>query len=166
MAVLVSNFYLHVARKPSVIIKHCVKMLIKQTRRCCGHKGAKPAFGLLFDIDGVIVRGKKVLPSALEAFRRLVDSEGKFRVPTAFVTNAGNAMRHDKAKQLSSWLKTEVHEKQVVMAHSPLKMFQQYHSKRVLISGQGPIVEIAKNLGFSKIVYHIGDRVFKLFICV
>jgi hypothetical protein len=31
-------------------------------------------------------------------------------------------------------------------------MFQQYHNKRVLISGQGPIVEIAKNLGFKKIV--------------
>lgn len=71
-------------------------------------QGAKPAFGLLFDIDGVIVRGKKVLPSALECFKRLVDSEGKFRIPTVFVTNAGNAMRHDKAKQLSSWLKTEV----------------------------------------------------------
>ena len=56
----------------------------------------------------MIVRGKKVLPSALECFKRLVDSEGKFRVPTVFVTNAGNAMRHDKAKQLSSWLKTEV----------------------------------------------------------
>jgi hypothetical protein len=38
------------------------------------------------------------------------------------------------------------------MAHSPLRMFQQYHNKRVLISGQGPIVEIAKNLGFKKIV--------------
>jgi hypothetical protein len=40
----------------------------------------------------------------------------------------------------------QVREEQVVMAHSPLKMFQQYHHKRVLISGQGPIVEIAKNL--------------------
>jgi ribonucleotide monophosphatase NagD (HAD superfamily) len=46
----------------------------------------------------------------------------------------------------------QIHEEQVVMAHSPLRMFQQYHNKRVLISGQGPIVEIAKNLGFEKIV--------------
>jgi len=38
------------------------------------------------------------------------------------------------------------------MAHSPLRMFQQYHNKRVLISGQGPVVEIAKNLGFKKII--------------
>jgi ribonucleotide monophosphatase NagD (HAD superfamily) len=57
----------------------------------------------------VIVRGKKVLPSALESFKRLIDSEGKFRIPTVFVTNAGNVMRHEKAEQLSSWLEIEVH---------------------------------------------------------
>jgi hypothetical protein len=68
----------------------------------------KPAFGLLFDIDGVIVRGKKVLPSALESFKKLVDSKGRFRIPTVFVTNAGNALRHEKAEQLSCWLEVEV----------------------------------------------------------
>jgi len=38
MSALVSNFNLQVARKPSVIIKYCVKMLIKQTRSYCDHK--------------------------------------------------------------------------------------------------------------------------------
>jgi ribonucleotide monophosphatase NagD (HAD superfamily) len=57
----------------------------------------------------VIVRGKKVLPSASESFKRLIDSEGKFRIPTVFVTNAGNAMRHEKAEQLSRWLEIEVY---------------------------------------------------------
>lgn len=56
----------------------------------------------------MIVRGKKVLPSALESFKRLVDSEGRFRIPTVFVTNAGNALRHEKAEQLSCWLEIEV----------------------------------------------------------
>lgn len=65
-------------------------------------------FGLLFDIDGVIVRGRKVLPFAPEAFRMLLDNQGNFRVPTVFVTNAGNALRHDKAQQLSNWLGVEV----------------------------------------------------------
>lgn len=36
----------------------------------------------------------------------------------------------------------------MVMAHSPLKMFDQYFDKQVLISGQGPTKEIAHNLGF------------------
>lgn len=37
------------------------------------------------------------------------------------------------------------------MAHSPLKLCNQFHDKHVLISGQGPIVEIAKNCGFTKL---------------
>lgn len=36
------------------------------------------------------------------------------------------------------------------MAHSPLKLFDQFFDKHLLVSGQGPIKEIAKNLGFLK----------------
>ncbi len=35
----------------------------------------QPDFGIVFDIDGVILRGKKVLPSAPFAFRKLVDDQ-------------------------------------------------------------------------------------------
>lgn len=111
----------------------------------------KPKFGILFDIDGVIVRGKQVLPSAKKAFKLLTDESGKFRVPVLFVTNAGNMLRQGKAKQLSKWLDVQVEPEQVVMSHSPLKMFHQFHHKHVLVSGQGPVLEIAKNLGFTKI---------------
>ncbi|KAJ0041694.1 hypothetical protein NL108_009488, partial [Boleophthalmus pectinirostris] len=34
---------------------------------------------------------------------------------------------------------------QVIMSHSPLRMFKKYHNKCVLVSGQGPVLEIAKN---------------------
>ena len=40
---------------------------------------------------------------------------------------------------------------QVVMSHSPLRMFKQSLNKHMLISGQGPIVEIAANLGFHRV---------------
>lgn len=115
------------------------------------HSYQCPRFGLLFDIDGVIVRGRRVLPFAREAFSNLVDEKGKFRVPTVFVTNAGNVMRHQKAQQLSSWLGIEVGEDQVVMSHSPLRMFKQFHNKHVLVSGQGPTTDIARAVGFTKI---------------
>ena len=62
----------------------------------------------MFDIDGVIVRGKKLLPSAKDAFRMLIDDHGKFKVPVLFVTNAGNTLRQKKAKALSDWLDIEV----------------------------------------------------------
>ena len=35
----------------------------------------QPDFGIVFDIDGVIVRGKKVLPFAPFAFRKLVNHQ-------------------------------------------------------------------------------------------
>jgi len=111
-----------------------------------------PSFGIMFDIDGVIVRGKTVLPSAPEAFKMLVDRKTKdWRIPTIFVTNAGNSLRIDKANQLSNWLNVKVTEEQVVMAHSPLKMFTEYHNKHVLVMGQGPVGQIAHSLGFSKV---------------
>lgn len=46
----------------------------------------------------------------------------------------------------------QIHPEQMIMSHSPLKMFQQFHDKTVLVSGQGPVREIAKNLGFQKVV--------------
>ncbi|XP_076659180.1 haloacid dehalogenase-like hydrolase domain-containing 5 [Halictus rubicundus] len=116
------------------------------------HLSIKPKFGLLFDIDGVIVRGKNVLPPVPEAFKRLQGKDGKFRVPTVFVTNSGNALRSQKAADLSKWIGFEVKESQVVMAHSPLRLFQHYHNKRVLISGQGSIKEIARELGFHNTI--------------
>lgn len=111
---------------------------------------SKPKFGLLFDIDGVIVRGKSVLPPVPESFKKLKGEDGKFRVPTVFVTNSGNALRSQKAADLSKWIGFEVSESQVILAHSPLQMFHKLHDKQVLISGQGPVKEIAKELGFKK----------------
>jgi len=98
------------------------------------------------------VRGKNVLPSAPEAFHYLYNhEENKWRVPVVFVTNAGNTLRQKKADQLSNWLNVPVTEDQVVMSHSPLKMFTEYHNKHVLVTGQGPVEFIAKSLGFTNV---------------
>uniref|UniRef100_A0A8C6RU15 Haloacid dehalogenase-like hydrolase domain-containing 5 n=1 Tax=Nannospalax galili TaxID=1026970 RepID=A0A8C6RU15_NANGA len=111
-----------------------------------------PTFGFLFDIDGVLVRGHRVIPAALEAFRRLVNSQRQLRVPVVFVTNAGNILQHSKAQELSALLECKVDPDQVILSHSPLKLFLQYHNKRMLVSGQGPLVENAQALGFRNVV--------------
>ena len=56
-----------------------------------------------------------------------------------------------QADKLSSWLGIDVDEDQVVMSHSPLKMFRDYHDKHVLVIGQGPVDDIARALGFRKV---------------
>lgn len=115
------------------------------------YKGPSP-FGLLFDIDGVLVRGRTPIPAAKQCFKKLVDHQGKYKVPVVFVTNAGNCMRQTKAEHLSQLLETEVSPDQVMLSHSPLRMFTQFHKKCVLVSGQGPVQEVAHNLGFEDIV--------------
>ncbi|XP_042351496.1 haloacid dehalogenase-like hydrolase domain-containing 5 [Plectropomus leopardus] len=110
------------------------------------------SFGLLFDIDGVLVRGRTPIPAAKQCFRNLVDRNGKYKVPVVFVTNAGNCMRHTKAEHLSHLLEVEVSPDQVMLSHSPLRMFTQFHKMRVLVSGQGPVEEVAHNLGFQDVI--------------
>ncbi|KAM6325218.1 haloacid dehalogenase-like hydrolase domain-containing 5 [Podargus strigoides] len=107
-----------------------------------------PSFGFLFDIDGVLVRGKTPIPAAKSAFQKLVDSQGQFLVPVVFVTNAGNCLRQRKADELSHLLGVPISQDQVMMSHSPLRMFKRYHEKCVLVSGQGPLLDIAQDLGF------------------
>lgn len=38
----------------------------------------------------------------------------------------------------------QITQDQVIMSHSPLRMFRRFHDKCVLVSGQGPVLEIAK----------------------
>ncbi|KAL2093900.1 hypothetical protein ACEWY4_011212 [Coilia grayii] len=111
-----------------------------------------PSFGLLFDIDGVLVRGRTPIPAAKQCFRTLVDRNGKYKVPVVFVTNAGNCVRQTKAEQLSHLLEVEVSPDQVMLSHSPLRIFSQFHDKCVLVSGQGPVLEVAHNLGFQNVI--------------
>lgn len=112
----------------------------------------QPRFGLLFDIDGVLVRGRMPIPAAKKAFEKLVDSQGQFVVPVVFVTNAGNCLRQTKADQLSHILGVPITQDQVIMSHSPLRMLKKFHDKCVLVSGQGPVLEIAKNVGFKNVI--------------
>jgi len=116
------------------------------------HSNKDIGVGLLFDIDGVILRGKKVIPAAKRAMKELTDCNGNFVVPTVFVTNAGNSLCKFKAQQLSEALDMEISQDQVMLSHSPLRMYEKYHNKCVLLSGQGPIKEIAKRIGFTNTI--------------
>ncbi|XP_074794930.1 haloacid dehalogenase-like hydrolase domain-containing 5 isoform X2 [Natator depressus] len=117
-----------------------------------GVSESPPTFGFLFDIDGVLVRGRYVIPAAQKAFRKLIDSNGQLRVPVVFVTNAGNCLQHVKAQELSDALGLEVSPEQVILSHSPLRLFHQFHEKCMLVSGQGPVEENARNMGFRNVV--------------
>ncbi|MEE6478002.1 hypothetical protein FKM82_011706 [Ascaphus truei] len=125
---------------------------VRRGHRRFGVSAPQPSFGLLFDIDGVLVRGRNPIPGASEAFGKLVLGDGRLAVPVVFVTNAGNCVRQARAEELSAVLGVEVSSDQIILSHSPLQMFHEFHNKRVLVSGQGPVEEIAKDLGFQNVV--------------
>uniref|UniRef100_A0A3P9LY54 Haloacid dehalogenase-like hydrolase domain-containing 5 n=1 Tax=Oryzias latipes TaxID=8090 RepID=A0A3P9LY54_ORYLA len=108
--------------------------------------------GVLFDVDGVLLRGGTVIPAARRALRKLVDENNNFLYPVIFVTNAGSCQRLHKARQLSHLLDIHVSPEQVVLSHSPLNIMKTFHNKCVLVSGQGPVTSIAQSLGFQKVV--------------
>uniref|UniRef100_A0A8C3JL35 Haloacid dehalogenase-like hydrolase domain-containing 5 n=1 Tax=Calidris pygmaea TaxID=425635 RepID=A0A8C3JL35_9CHAR len=46
----------------------------------------------------------------------------------------------------------QVSPEQVILSHSPLRLFSQFHQKCMLVAGQGPVEENALNLGFKHVV--------------
>lgn len=110
----------------------------------------KPRFGICFDVDGVLARGTIPIPSGQEMIKLLQDDKGDVKVPITFVTNSLNR-DVDKANQISNWLGVPITPHQMIHAQGPLELFKEIHKKHCLVVGQGKIMEIAKDLGFTNI---------------
>lgn len=107
-----------------------------------------PAF--VFDIDGVLTRGKHVLPQAIQAMKKLYHPHtNKPRMPFAFLTNGGGVTEETKAQQLTDWLNIPVTSNQVVLSHTPFKsIIPQYNGKPVLVIGRGDdLPDVAQSYG-------------------
>uniref|UniRef100_A0A3Q1GFC8 Haloacid dehalogenase like hydrolase domain containing 5 n=1 Tax=Acanthochromis polyacanthus TaxID=80966 RepID=A0A3Q1GFC8_9TELE len=129
-------------------VKGCWTVCLSLT---CVHHSSYQA-GVLFDVDGVLLRGRSVLPGARQAIRKLLDQNNNFLFPVVFVTNAGSCQRRDKAEQLSNLLDVQITPEQVVLSHSPLQMMKSFHDRCVLVCGQGSTTNIANTLGFQKVL--------------
>lgn len=110
----------------------------------------QPNFGICFDIDGVLARGSVAIPAAQKGFQRLLDENMQLKYPVAFVTNALNT-NQDKANQLSAWFGVTISKDQMIQSPSPLEMFDDLHDKFCLCVGQGKMIQIAKELKFTKL---------------
>jgi len=114
-------------------------MIIKQIRS----RSLKTLPGIIFDIDGVLMRGGTLIPTAKSAFNN------SYKIPIQFVTNSGGLRKH-KAKFLKKHLGIPVTEDDIILSHTPLRGQTQLHDKFTLVFGQPPITEVAEDLGFRK----------------
>jgi len=95
-------------------------------------KHKKP--GIIFDIDGVLVKGKNVLPETLKTLKLL----HTLHIPFMFLTNGGGKTEKKKAQELSQRFQIPIHEEQVVLGHSPMRTIpDEIKNKIVLVIGPG-----------------------------
>eukprot|EP00877_Chromochloris_zofingiensis_P014983 jgi/Chrzof1/9739/Cz04g14030.t1 len=115
-----------------------------------GNPSGPPAF--VFDIDGVLIRGKNVIPAAKEAMSKLWRGNA-WQYPVCFITNGGGVTEDTKAAQLSTWLGVPVHGNQVILSHTPMRSLAHKLSQQpVLIAGRGDVVHVAHTYGFQQVM--------------
>lgn len=112
-------------------------------------------FGIAFDIDGVLLRGRDPIGRSREALLGLFQKRQNSlipKVPHVFLTNGGGGTEFSKAKELSEILKIPVLEEQVLLGHTPFKNFvQRFADKKVLAIGKNHPRDVMSHYGFKKV---------------
>ncbi|KYR01189.1 hypothetical protein DLAC_02306 [Tieghemostelium lacteum] len=109
-------------------------------------------FGIVFDIDGVLMKDGQIISTAKKALNLLIDSNGKAKVPYVFVTNNGGFSEKEKAKKISKVLDFNVEEERVMVAHTPIKpLSEKYKDSDVLLISKSheTSVKLAECYGFK-----------------
>ena len=90
----------------NTVLKHSRNVSAKTIRHFCNTEAKrKQSFaGVLCDIDGVLLRGRQLIPGARESMKTLYEKN----IPVVFVTNQGLQLEAEKAKSLSEILDIQV----------------------------------------------------------
>lgn len=111
--------------------------------------------GFIFDIDGVLKVGEKVLPEGREALR-ILSGENKLsrRFPFILVTNGGGITEEERCYKLSKELGVELSVDQLIQAHTVFReQAKNFGDKPILVvGGDGhSCQEVARSYGFKKV---------------
>jgi HAD superfamily hydrolase (TIGR01456 family) len=112
---------------------------------------SKPTFGVVFDVDGVLLRGKNAIPGA----REVIDDLKKNEIPFAIMTNGGGYLEEKKAKQVSEILGTEISTDIMCMSHTPMKTLVDKHGDDLVLAvGKdcNDIHAVMTSYGFKNVV--------------
>ncbi|CCH43061.1 hypothetical protein BN7_2608 [Wickerhamomyces ciferrii] len=106
--------------------------------------------GFVFDMDGVLVKGKKAIPGAREALQLLQDRN----IAWILMTNGGGVSEKQRAEFLSEELDLDIDISQIVQSHTPLVTLANKENQRVLVvGGDGDKSrKVAEEYGFGEVV--------------
>ena len=127
-------------------------MRVKSISSCIGIRAlsisssSTSPLGFVFDIDGVLLRGKTALPRATASLLKL----NAARVPWILLTNGGGETEASKAAALTKILGLSIDERQVILSHTPMRpLCAEIGAGKVLVLGCRDVPSVAAAYGLT-----------------
>ncbi|KAI1819060.1 HAD-superfamily hydrolase [Xylaria intraflava] len=121
-----------------------------------GEKGAVVAdsFAFAFDIDGVLVRGGRPIPEAIQAMKVLNGgNQYGIKIPYIFLTNGGGKSEAERCNDLSRQLEVDISPAQFICGHTPMSEMATQYSTVLVVGGEGEKCRtVAQSYGFKDVV--------------
>ncbi|CAH0474531.1 unnamed protein product [Peronospora belbahrii] len=114
---------------------------------------ASSTFGVVFDVDGVLLRGKTPIPGAREVLVELKATN----IPFAIMTNGGGYAEDKKARQLERILggNVSIPTEFICMSHTPMRQLVNKHGHELVLAVGKDCNEMRKvmaNYGFKHVI--------------
>lgn len=111
-------------------------------------------YAFAFDIDGVLIRGGRPIPEAVEAMKMLNgQNEYGIKVPYIFVTNGGGKTEAERCVQLSKQMEIEISPGQFICGHTPMREMAEKYNTVLVVGGEGEKCRnVAEGYGFKDVV--------------
>lgn len=112
------------------------------------------SFAFAFDIDGVLVRGGRPIPEALEAMKVLNgDNKYGIKIPYIFLTNGGGKSEAERCGDLSRQLEVDISPAQFICGHTPMSEMATKHKTVLVVGGEGEKCRtVAHSYGFKDVI--------------
>lgn len=131
------------------------EILASQMQDLSGEKvRAAKDMAFVFDIDGVLVHGDRLIPEGRRALEILNgDNELGIKIPHIFVTNGSGKPETARVDQLSKILHQPISIEQFIQSHTPMRALAEYYNTVLVVGGEGyRCREVAEQYGFKDIV--------------
>ncbi|KAI0197914.1 HAD-like domain-containing protein [Astrocystis sublimbata] len=112
------------------------------------------SFAFAFDIDGVLVRGGRPIPEAIEAMK-VLNGKNKYgmKIPYIFLTNGGGKSEAERCGDLSKQLEIPISPAQFICGHTPMSEMATKYKTVLVVGGEGEKCRtVAKSYGFTDII--------------
>ncbi|PFH62972.1 hypothetical protein XA68_10723 [Ophiocordyceps unilateralis] len=112
------------------------------------------SFVFAFDIDGVLVRGGRAIPEAVEAMKLLNGAnEYGIHIPHIFLTNGGGKTEEERCGDLSKQLEQNIKPGQFICGHTPMREMADRYRTVLIVGGEGEKCRtVAEGYGFTDVV--------------